>query len=106
MACVLLMCAITEVEAKPRAKGRSPRKPRGADRGSDIATSFFTVIKVTYMAVFVPLLLWFVYSIVRDPMSGKVAKELWRLGKKRCISFLGRSRGVAARRRAAAARGD
>ena len=98
----MLMNCFIEAEAAA-SKGRKNRKKR---KGGDLATSFWLVIKVTYLAVFLPLLLWFVFSIVRDPLSGKVAKELWRLGKKRCISFLGRSRGVAARRRAAAARAD
>ena len=95
MALAFVLVSVTIVDAKPRAKGRSTRKPSGGDIGA----SFWAVLKITYLAVFLPLLLWFVFNIVRDPMSGKIAKEIWRRCKKRCISFLGRSRSASARKR-------
>ena len=84
---LMLLCVISfslEAEAK--------RKSRGRTRNGVAATgNFWSVLKITYLCVFLPMLLMFVYAIVRDPISKKVAKELWRRGKGRAVAFLGKS---------------
>ena len=84
---VLLLFALllaAEAEAKKKRRGRTRN-------GVQATGNFWSVLKITYLCVFLPMVLMFVFAIVRDPISKKVAKELWRRAKGRAVAFLGKS---------------
>ena len=70
--------------AEVEAKGRRARKRKG----QQLDRSFWKTIKWTYFAVFVPVFLFFVYSVWKDPDSGKIARNTWKQVQKRSMGFL------------------
>jgi hypothetical protein len=82
----LLICMVLfliDVEAR-----RTKRKKRQ----TEISNHFWTVIKFTYFGVFFPIIAYSIYSVARDPASGKIFKELWKRLRKRCVSNLNGSK--------------
>jgi len=84
-ALVLLVCVLSlVVEADAKKKRKGSRR-----NGAQATGNFWSVLKITYLCVFLPMVIMFAYAIVRDPISKKVAKELWRRAKGRAVAFLG-----------------
>lgn len=62
---------------------------RKRDREEDVASRFWGVIFWTYAAVFLPAIVYFVYSIVRDPMTPVLLRVMARRGVRRVRELLG-----------------
>ena len=64
------------------------RKRKNKRTGGSVDRSFWRTIKWTYLAVFVPVFLFFIYSVWKDPDSGKIARTTWKQIQKRSMGFL------------------
>jgi hypothetical protein len=56
---------------------------------------FWTFITVVYSLVFFPVLLYFVFSVLRDPAVGELAQLVWKSAKGRTLNFLSSDRNIA-----------
>ena len=51
--------------------------------------SFMKIITSTYLLVFVPIVLLFIYNVVRDPAFPLLVKATWKACQARFNSYLG-----------------
>lgn len=81
--------------AKKGKKKRSSRKGR-AKYSSD-GPNYGTSIKFLFWVIgmlFLPVLITFAYSVVKDPLTPKVAKALWEQIKARTTGYLSGNKGT------------
>ena len=84
---ILLSAAPCE-GAKRKKIGRTQQNPNEA----------YYVLKWIYICLFGPVVLYFVYLVLRDPMTPHLLHELWCRAKEKTGAFLGPA-GLKARRR-------
>ncbi|KAE9052775.1 hypothetical protein PR003_g262 [Phytophthora rubi] len=65
--------------------------PAHAKSNSSVSSleELWMFIAVVYAAVLVPLLGYFLYSLVSDPATGQVLTVMWARAKQRMLAFLG-----------------
>lgn len=68
-----------------RARASKKKAAYGAQFGP-----FLAIIKYTFMLSILPIILYFIYSVVTDPDLPRLLRYLWSMGKKRWLSYLGR----------------
>ena len=51
-------------------------------------------MKVTYIIMFLPILVIFFYSVLRDPATPQIFKALWNIFKKKMVGYLGKPEDV------------
>jgi hypothetical protein len=56
---------------------------------SKVNEYFWPMIKLVYALVFLPVLVYFVYVVAKDPITPKVLVEGWQRIKVRFVSYLG-----------------
>ena len=61
---------------------------------SDSITRFFTVLKTTYMLVFLPIILFFLYGLYRDPAVPQIFRALVLVFKRKVLGYLGKGEEV------------
>ena len=49
-----------------------------------------TAIKLTYVIMFLPILIIFFYSVFRDPATPQILRACWGILKKKAVGYLGR----------------
>ena len=100
---VTMLCALlfmSELDIAMAAKRKSSRRRRGQDRDEITRGQrgkmgrFMTTMKITFIIMFLPLLVVFFYSVVRDPASPQIATALWNILKKKIVGYLGKPEDV------------
>ena len=80
---------------KPGAKRRPGSDPNVDRRStSDSVSRFFFVAKLVYVLVFAPILIYFVWSVVRDPAVPVIARAVVKIAKRKVLGFLWRAEDV------------
>ena len=55
-------------------------------------TLFAYIMAVALLCIFVPLLAYFAYKVIKDPTTPVVIKQFWLRVKERCTGYLGKKR--------------
>jgi hypothetical protein len=77
-----LICSMLLIVA---AKGVSSKSKvnKGQEIGTERYNNAFIIIKATFVLLFAPLIILFMYSVINDPDAPEILKALWKLGKGR-----------------------
>lgn len=58
------------------------------DKGINTFTEFFNIIKIVYLGIFIPVILVFIYHVVKDPAFPKLMVALWKSIQNNATAYL------------------
>ena len=83
LACLVLALSVDLTEGARR---------KGGGKRTGKKDEAYKVLKWIYICLFGPVILYFLYLVLRDPMTPHVLHELWCRAKEKTGAFLGRDR--------------
>lgn len=86
----LLLDSVLSITTKKSTNRRRKGDLTGRGGGASKLSRFLTAIKLTYVIMFLPILLIFFWSVFRDPASPQILKACWGILKKKAVGYLGR----------------
>ena len=76
---------------KQRTNAKAAKKTiETIEGGANKLSRFLTAIKLTYVIMFLPILIIFFYSVFRDPATPQILRACWGILKKKAVGYLGR----------------
>ena len=81
--------ALTEGKRKTSKQKKGRRVDSSVD-AQDRMYSTFRLVRNTYMLVLLPVVIFFFWSLYKDPAVPQIAKAVWLIAKKKLNSHLGK----------------
>lgn len=86
---MLTECEVEAVDKKYKPKQKRRRSNRGRKTGENLdLSSGMWIVAVLLATITVPTLLYFVYSVVKDPATPSVLKEAWDVAKIKYFGYI------------------